>query len=144
MLTFTSVINVLSEANRRILAKVDKPIDAVLQLTEPDTPFCTHFMANLFDTTQTTSLNTLPSICLWKTANARAFLPTIKKMVLYIDSEHTTQSWLPAVTDVHISVVHPHTLAQVTEWLWLLVRVFPTRILNSSNSTQLVSMELAA
>jgi hypothetical protein len=144
MLTFTLVINVLSEVNRRILAKVDRPIDAVLPLTELDTPFCTHFTANLFDTTQTTSLNTSPSICLWKTANARAFLPTIKKTVLYIDSEHTTQFWLPAVTDVHISVVHPHTPAQVMEWLWLLVPVFPTRISNSSNSTQLVSMELAA
>lgn len=45
------------------MAKVDKPTDAVLQRTEPDMPFYTLFMANLFDTTQTTLLNILLSIC---------------------------------------------------------------------------------
>jgi hypothetical protein len=53
---------VLSAVNRRILAKVDKHTDAVLQLTELDTPFYTHFTVNLFDTTQTISLNISHSI----------------------------------------------------------------------------------
>jgi hypothetical protein len=144
MLTLTIVTNVLSEDNRRISAKVDRPTDAVLQLTEPDTLFCTHFMANLSDTTQTISLSTSRSICLWRMANARVFLPTTKKTEPYIDSEHTTQSWLPAVMDAHTSVAHLPTLAQVMEWPWSLVPVSPTKIWSSSNSTPLVSMELAA
>jgi len=45
------------------MAKVDKHTDAVLQRTEPDMPFYTLSMANLFDTTQTISLNTSLSIC---------------------------------------------------------------------------------
>jgi hypothetical protein len=51
--------NVRSEANRRNSAKVDKRIDAVLLPIEPDMHFFTHYTANLFDTTRTTSLNTL-------------------------------------------------------------------------------------
>jgi hypothetical protein len=45
------------------MAKVDKHTDAVLQPTEPDTPFYTLSTANLFDTTQTISLNISHSIC---------------------------------------------------------------------------------
>jgi hypothetical protein len=45
------------------MAKVDKPTDAVLQRTEPAMPFYTLSMANLFDTTQTISLNISLSIC---------------------------------------------------------------------------------
>jgi len=140
----STAISVLSEVNRRISAKVDKPTDAVLQLTEPAMLFCTHSMANPFDTTPTISLNTSHLICSWRMANARVFLPTTRRTVPCIDSEHTTQFWLPVVTDVHTSAAHLPTLAQVMGWLWSLVPVFPTKIWNSCNSTQLVSMELAA
>ena len=56
------VINVLLEVNHRILGREDKHTDAVLQLTEPDTLFSILFTANLFDTTQTISLNISHSI----------------------------------------------------------------------------------
>jgi hypothetical protein len=51
--------NVRSEVNRRNSAKADRRIDAVLPPIEPDMHFFTHYTANLFDTTQTTSLNIL-------------------------------------------------------------------------------------
>jgi hypothetical protein len=61
MLTF-AVINVLSEDNRRILAREDKHTDAVLQLIEPDMPFSIHSTASLYDTTQITLSNISLSI----------------------------------------------------------------------------------
>ncbi len=56
-LTF-SVTSVHSVVNRKNSEREDKPTDVVLLLTELDTPFSTPFMANLFDTTPTTSSNT--------------------------------------------------------------------------------------
>jgi hypothetical protein len=54
----SAAINGLLVANHRNLVKAGKHIDAVPQLTELDTPFSTHFTANLSDTTQIISLNT--------------------------------------------------------------------------------------
>jgi hypothetical protein len=143
MLTFIAT-NERSEVNRKNSAKVDKHIDAVLLPTEPGMRFSTHYMANLFDTTPTTSSNTSHLICLWRMANARVFLLTTRRTVPCIDSEHTTLYWLPVVTDVHTSAVHLHILVPVMDWPWLHVPVFPIRISSLFNSTRLVSMELAA
>ena len=60
VLTFTAT-SVLSVVNLKSMARVDKHIDAALLLIEPDMPFFTHSTANLFDTTQITLSNTLPS-----------------------------------------------------------------------------------
>lgn len=53
-----AVTNVLSEANRRILEREDRPTDVVPLLTELDMPCFTHFMANLSDTTRISSSST--------------------------------------------------------------------------------------
>ena len=61
MLTLIAT-NELSEVNRKILERVDRPTDAVLQQTEPDMLFYTLSTANPCDTTLTTLLNTSLSI----------------------------------------------------------------------------------
>lgn len=61
MLTFI-VTNELSEVNRKILERVDRLTDAVLQQTEPDTLFYTLSTVNPCDIIPTTLLNTSLSI----------------------------------------------------------------------------------
>jgi hypothetical protein len=55
-----AAINVLLVVNRRISEREDKPTDVVQLLTELDTLSFILSMANLFDTTQTTSSNISP------------------------------------------------------------------------------------
>lgn len=56
--TDPAVINVLLEDNHKNLERVDRHIVAALLRTEPDTRSYTLYMANPFDTTQTTLSNT--------------------------------------------------------------------------------------
>lgn len=55
--------SVLSVANRKSSEREDRPTDAVLPQTEPDTLFYTRSTANRFATTPTISSSILPWIC---------------------------------------------------------------------------------
>jgi hypothetical protein len=76
--------------------------------------------------------------------NARVSLPITKRMALCIDSALTIQCWLLVVMDVLTSVARLRIPAQVTEWPWLPVLVYPIKISNSSSSTLLVFTEPVA
>jgi hypothetical protein len=100
------------------MAKEGRHIDAAPPPIELDMLSFIPYTANRYGIIRNTLLSILLLISSWRTENARASSPIIKKTGLCTDSVHTTLSWQQGDMDELTSAVLLPIHVQETAWPW--------------------------